>query len=172
MPRNEHSVYDVAYADRGATLVLMADLDRGWRELKKTYGFSQQKSIRHKGDWRIRAHTSLIAQPATFDEHAATFPTISITGGDDLFSYTLEAKQLTVRIALNEQQPWRIMTTGHPGLFAEQIPLLRTRDRLSLNLRVWIVFHEPNPTGPRDVREWCQELFVPGGQLESNRRFH
>jgi hypothetical protein len=172
MPSNEHLTYDVGYAERGTTLVLKIDLDRGWRDLKKTYGFFEQKKIRYKGDWSIRTQVSLIAQPATFNYRAASFPVTSLKGGDHLFSYSLDVRQLTVKVALNEHQPWRMMSTGRPGLFIEELPLLHTQNLLSFDLRVWVVFHEPNPTPPRDVREWCQRLFVPGGHFESNRRRH
>ncbi len=69
--------YDVVYADRGTALVLKADLERGWRELQKTYGFFAQRKIFYKRDWSIRAQLSLIARPATFDDRAASFPNVS-----------------------------------------------------------------------------------------------
>jgi hypothetical protein len=166
------SFYDVAYADRGTALVLKADLERGWRKLEKTYGFFTHKKIHYKRDWSIRAQLSVIAQPATFNERAASFPDVEGESGNELVGYVLGHKRLEVRIGLKEDQPWRIMSTGRPGLFIENLPLFRSTPELWFDLRAWVVFHAPPTIAIKDVRVWCQQLFVPGGQFESNRRNH
>lgn len=164
--------YDVNYADRGSALIIKANLAEGWRELKKTFGFFAHKRIHYRGDWTIRAQLSVIAQPPTFDEQAGSFPLLTKEYGGSLVSYALKERQLLVRIALNPDQPWRIMSTGRPGLYIEELPLLTLGDRLWFDLRAWIVFHAPPPAPVPDVRVWCQKLFVPGGQIEANRRRH
>jgi hypothetical protein len=41
------------------------------------------------------------------------------------------------------------------------------------DLRAWIVFHEGSPRPLPDVRVWTENnLIIPGGQFESNRRKH
>ena len=70
------------------------------------------------------------------------------------------------------EQPWRMMSTNRPGLFIEELPLLAPHPQLWFDLRAWIVFHFPPPAPVPDVKEWCQKMFVPGGQFESNRRRH
>jgi hypothetical protein len=167
-------IYDVCYADRGTALVLRGDLHRGWRKLPKTYGFNASQKVYYRGDWSIRAQLSLIAQPATFDSRAASFPDVSIEDGDELVGFALRPGErlLTVKVALKADQPWRIMSTGRPGIYIEELPLLVTAPQLWFDLRAWIVFHGPPPIPVRDAREWGQRMFLPGGRFESNRRRH
>ena len=60
-------VYDVHYADQRSALVTEADLDRGWTELKKTYGFFGQTRVPYRNDLTIRAQLTVIAQPGSFE---------------------------------------------------------------------------------------------------------
>jgi hypothetical protein len=76
-----------------------------------------------------------------------------------------------MKIALAEEQPWRLMSTGHNGLYVNQ-PFLFVPPDFCFDLQAYVVFHEPQATKPPDVRVWCQKFFVPGVQFESNRRRH
>ncbi len=165
--------YEVRYSDHGTAILLEADLDRGWRRLKKTYGFNASKKIYYKHGWSIRAQLTLIAQPASFEIRAAVFPNGSCDKRQDpLISYQLKDRKLAVKIGLVAEHPWREMSTGRPGLFIEELPFLSFDQTLWVDLRVWIVFHRPSPAPVKDVREWGQRMFVPGGQFESNRQKH
>jgi hypothetical protein len=78
---------------------------------------------------------------------------------------------LEVKITLCPEQPWRMMTTGRPGLYIREVPFLDVDATVQFNLESWIVFHSPG-IPVRDVKEWGEKMFVPGGQFESNRRRH
>jgi len=151
---------------------LKANLADGWRRLEKTYGFFRQMGIWYRGDFRVRTMLSLLAQPATFDESAAQFPDVSLRGGNELTNYQIEEKMLSVRVALHQDQPWRLMMGKRPGIYFEDLGLHIRQPKFWLDLRVWVIFHPPGRAPIRDVRVWCQRLFVPAGQFESNRRHH
>jgi hypothetical protein len=164
------SDYDVTYGDHGTALVFRADLDAGWGQLKKTYGFFRMLWVWYK-DWHIRTQLALIAQPATYDERAATFPDVSIETKEGAVLFSVQQKILTVKVPLIVDLPWRMTPTKCPEIFIEKLPLLAAKGLL-FDLRIWIVFHPPHPAPIPDVRVWCQKMFVPGGQMESNRRRH
>lgn len=151
-------------------MVFKADLDAGWRKLKKTYGFFRTLSIWYK-DWRVRTQLALQVQPATFDDRAATFPDIVWETSEESVHYKLEQKKLTVQVPLTQDLPWRMTPSGRPEVFLEHLPLFHHK-LLAYDLRIWIVFHPPLPAPIPDVRVWCQRFFVPAGQFESNRRRH
>jgi hypothetical protein len=165
-------VFDVHYSGGRTALVLMADLDRGWEKLQKTYGFFHQTRIPYRNDLSIRAQLTVISQPAGFDESANTFPDIELEDGDSNLSFSLHNKQLVMTVALLPHQPWRTTEQGRPELFIERLPLCATPQRF-YDLRAWIVFHEGSRRRIPDVHEWTENnLIVPGGQFESNRRRH
>lgn len=165
-------VFDVYYSDGRTSLVLAADLDRGWEKLQKTYGFFHQMRIPYRNDLSIRAQLTVISQPASFDESANTFPDIELEDGDSNLSFRLHKKQLAMKVALLPHQPWRTTEQGRPELFIERLPLCATAKRFH-DLRTWIVFHESSRRRIPDVHVWTENnLIVPGGQFESNRRRH
>jgi hypothetical protein len=164
--------YDVKYSGDKQTLILRADLEHGWRKLEKTYGFFRTMWIWYKVDFRVRTQLSALAQPGTFHESAAHFPDVTMKRGDQQASFEIEQKILEVKVALNSEQPWRLMMGKRPGLFFDDLSIDIGQPYFWLDLRAWIVFHPPGKKSIPDVRVWCQRLFVPGGQFESNRRRH
>jgi hypothetical protein len=82
-------VFDVHYADRRSSLVLEADLDRGWKKLQKTYGFFHQMRIPYRNDLTIRAQLQVISQPASFDQWAKEFPEIELDDADGELRYPI-----------------------------------------------------------------------------------
>jgi hypothetical protein len=164
--------YDVTYADNRKTVLLKADLDKGWRRLEKTYGFFRQMWIWYGGDLRVRTMLTLLAQPATFHESAKEFPDVALRGGNELTNYEIREKKLLVSVALSQDQPWRLMMGKRPGIFFEELGLNIGQGMYWLDLRAWLVFHPPGRAPIPDVRVWCQKFFVPAGQFESNRRHH
>ena len=99
-------------------------------------------------------------------------PMSSLRGGTELTNYQIEDKKLFVRVALHIDQPWRLMMGKRPGIYFEDLGLFIRQPKFWLALRVWLIFHPPGRAPIPDVRVWCQKLFVPGGQFESNRRHH
>ena len=177
--------FDVTYADGRKFVLLKADLAKGWRRLTKTYGFSRQMWIYYPGDFKVRTALTLLASPATFDESAAEFPEVSLQRGTELTSYQIEEKKLVMRVALHQDQPWRLIMGKRPGIYFEDLGLsihpsiqqpasfhIEEKPWFWLDLRVLLVFHPPTRAPIPDVRVWCQKMFVPGGQFESNRRYH
>lgn len=165
-------VFDVYYADGRTSLVLEADLDRGWERRQKTYGFFHQTKIPYRNDLSIRAQLTVISQPASFDEWAEIFPDVELDDVDSDLSFRLRQKQLIVKVALLPHQPWRTTEQGRPELFIERLPLCASRWRW-YDLRAWIVFHESSRRPVPDVHVWTENnLIVPGGQFESNRQRH
>ena len=152
---------------------MKADLDRGWGKLKKTYGFFRQMRVPYRNDLTIRAQLSIIAQPASFDEWAQSFPKGDLEYGDEDLGYALRDRQLVVKVALLPHQPWTKTPQGRPELYVEQMPFLRVDPGQWYDLRAWIVFHEGSRRPVPDVRVWAENnLVLPGGQFESNRRRH
>ena len=97
---------------------------------------------------------------------------MTLEGGDEGVQFQIKGKKLEMRIALNPDQPWRLMMNKRPGLYIEHLGLHAKQHYFWLDLRAWVVFHPPTKAPIQDVRVWCQKLFVPGGQFESNRRQH
>lgn len=164
--------YDVIYSDDRHTLVMKANLEKGWRRLEKTYGFFRTMWVWYTGDFRVRTQLSALAQPGTFHESASEFPNVALSRGDEQMSFKIHEKILEARVALNAEQPWRLMMDKRPGLFFDDLSIDIGQSRFWLDLRAWVVFHPPSRAPIPDVRVWCQRLFVPGGQAESNRRRH
>ena len=86
--------YDVTYSSDKQTLILKANLDKGWRKLEKTYGFFRTMWIWYKGDFRVRTQLSALAQPGTFHESAAEFPDITLNRGNEQVSFTIREKTI------------------------------------------------------------------------------
>lgn len=171
-PLGSRSVFDVHYADARTSLVMEADLDRGWTKLQKTYGFFHQQRIPYRNDLSIRAQLQVIYQPASFGEFAQEFPEIEVDRGDADLSCHIEGKHLLLKVALLPTQLWRRTQQGRPELYIEYLPLWQAPYR-SYDLRAWIVFHEGGRRAVPDVRVWAENnLVIPGGQFESNRRRH
>lgn len=145
-------VYDVHYGDGRTSLVMEADLDRGWTRLQKTYGFFRQTRVPYRGDLTIRAQMTVIAQPAGFEEWASAFPDLGLDEDGRHWSYTLQKKHLILKVPLSADQPWRKTEQGRPEIFVEQLPFLKLNPKHWFDLRAWIVFHGgPRRPGP-DVR--------------------
>jgi hypothetical protein len=166
-------IYDVHYADQRTSLVMEADLERGWRKLQKTYGYFQQTKIPYHGDLTIRAQMTVIAQPGSFEEWASAFPDVEIKECDGAVRYSLEGRRLILNIPLSRNQAWRKTRQGRPEIFVEELPLLSLGGNRWFDLRAWVVFHEGSSRPVPDVRVWAENnLVIPGGQFESNRRRH
>jgi hypothetical protein len=165
-------IFDVHYADGRTSLVMEADLDGGWSKLQKTYGFPHQMRIPYRDDLTIRAQLTLICQPASFDQYAQEFPNVEMNTEDENLSCRVNGKHLVLKAALAPNQPWRKTPQGRPELYFEYLPLWQGEYRY-YDLRAWIVFHELGRRPVPDVRVWAENnLVVPGGQFESNRRRH
>jgi hypothetical protein len=166
-------VFTIHYADKRQSVVLEADLDKGWGIRKKTYGFFRSAWVPYKDDLKIRAQLALIAQPATFSEWATDFPPIELDLGNDSLSYHLRDKKFSVKVSLTANQQWRTTPEGRPEIFIAETPLLKLDENRWFDLRTWIVFHEPSRPPIKDVRVWVENrLVLPGGQFESQRRRH
>jgi hypothetical protein len=166
-------LYDVHYGDGRTSIVLEADLERGWTKLQKTYGFFRQTRIPYRNDVKIRAQLSVIAQPASVEPWAQDFPDIEAEGNDSELTYELRRKHLIVKVSLLPSQPWRTTQQGRPELYVERLSWLPIDEQHWIDLRAWIVFHEGTLRRIPDVRVWAENnLVVPGGQFESSRRHH
>ncbi len=169
---NSKPIYDVHYANSRTTLVMAADLQRGWDRRQKTFGFFGQTKVPYRNDLVIRAQLAVIAQPASFDVWASTFPSLDFNCGDEKLRYRCFERYLEVHVALTPDQPWRKTQQGRPELYLEQLPLA-TNGEHWYDLRAWIVFHDGSKRPIPDVRVWTENhLVVPGGQFECNRRNH
>lgn len=167
------SVLDLHYADGRTSLVMEADLDGGWGRLEKTYGFFHYNRVPYRNDLTIRAQLSLIAQPAGFDEWAKKFPPFESKAGDSDLSYEFQGSLFVLKVALLPHMAWRKTPQGRPELYVEEVPFLPIGEGRSYDLRAWIVFHEGSRRPVSDIRVWTENnLIVPGGQVESNRRRH
>jgi hypothetical protein len=130
--------------------------------LTKTYGFNASTKIYYKRGWSIRAQLTLIAQPANLEDRAALFPNNSLEEfRQQTVSYVLKKRRLAATISLLPALPWRVMSTGRPGLFIEELPFLVIDQTLWIDLRIWIVFHGPPPAPVRDAKEWGAENVRP-----------
>lgn len=168
------SLFDVHYANGRSAVVMEADLESGWKQLRKTCGYFRSTWVPYKDDLKIRAQLAVIAQPATFAEWARSFPDIEFEGvGDETLSYTLRAKRLAITLSLSPGQPWRTTKQGRPQLYVEQVPFFRLDKDHWFDLRAWVIFHEASRPPVKDVRIWVENrLVLPGGQFESQRRRH
>jgi hypothetical protein len=168
--KSQAPIYEVYYSGPDQdTLVMRADLDRGWHELKNRWGFSDSLLVGFRQDWSIRAQLQVTAH-GLLAKNAPEFPGRTCECIGDLLSYTLKERRLEVRVPLVLQQPWRKMSNGRPGLQFQGLAFVRLHSYLHFSFGGLIVFHEPFPAPIADVREWGQKMFLPGGRPESNRR--
>ncbi len=130
---------NVYYADNRSSLVIDTDLVSGWRRLEKAYGFNHQTKIPFRNDLSIRAQLTVIAQPASFEEWAQNFSTLDMSSGNERVKFELSQGRLKVKVALSADQTWRIMSSGRPGLFLEELPFLKYDSTRWYELRAWTV---------------------------------
>jgi hypothetical protein len=157
--------YAVTYSSDRRTLILKADLDRDVRFLSHYVGFIP-------GRFPCPDAVMCTCSTAAFHESAADFPNVAPELGDEQASFKIEQKVLEVKAALNADQPWRLIKEKRPGLYFEHLGNDVGQARFWLDLRAWVVLYPPGKRPIPDVRVWCQRLFVPGGQSQSNRRRH
>src|SRR5258708_4600476 len=100
-------LFDVHYANQRSSVVMIADLDKGWGRRKKTYGFFRSAWMPYKDDLKVRLQLALIAQPGNFSNWAKEFPNIEFAVGDERLSYRLHERKLEVTVSLSPQQAWR-----------------------------------------------------------------
>jgi len=89
-------IYDVHYANGRSSLVIEADLDRGWEKLQKAFGFFQQTRVPFRRDLTIRTQLTLIAQPGSFAAWTHEFPNTQLEQGDSSLHYSISARQLVI----------------------------------------------------------------------------
>ncbi len=164
MPR-----FDLSY--RGESLIAKADLVAGWTKIGTFYGYSEAAYIEYRGDHKLRCHVTVRARPAGAGRDPMQIPETRVDGAHLEYALAvLSDRELTVGMPIVTGQPWRMLSTGNPGLYFEWPPLMA--GELNLGLTALLAVHGPARTPIPDARVWAEKFCVSGGAIESNRRRH
>lgn len=157
------------YADSGDSVVLTADLRKGWHLLPdRVYGFDSVDTLHWIAEWSLRGHLRVYAGRRC-GQRGSQAPSGPASGSHQIGSFRLLDHIIEVKMEFRPES-LQFDSKGRPRLRVMEQPFIRVDRGLYFSFCAWIVFREPEPTAIPDVREWGQKMFLPGGRPESNRR--
>ena len=166
---------DCGYAGREKeTIRLCADLNRGWKNLGKAWGFDEQDFLDY-GDSRFRCRLRLVAKIPSSCESGKTFHDRYIIEPIKLGtnSVTLHGMKLEVDVPLAQDwMPTRDLNR-RPSIYdiGEDIFSIVTKGgTITYRLQIWVVLHGQSEMFVPDQREMGDGFAWIGGRLKSNRR--
>ena len=153
------------YVAGRSCIQLTADLERGWKNLGKYWGFDKQiylpysRESKFRCRIRVAAHTTLACE-------SYNFPSIEWDGKDGVHTFHIKDHRLRVIVPLN--QPWTPtkLKSHNPCLYLEKVQ----RFDCEYSFRIWIVHHGPGQMFVKDEYEHGDGHALTGGRPESNRR--
>jgi hypothetical protein len=151
---------------------LHADLEKGWRDLGKKWGFDNQGWLPYQ-ESKFRCRIRLTANADAKWETRKTFPEIALEseiGGNPVL-ISGGHLELLAKMA----QPWKATNnpSRNPSIYASEEVLFSHNSldgEISYSLQLWLVFRGPSKMFVPDVYEWGDGFAWVGGRPESNRR--
>jgi hypothetical protein len=146
----------------------LADVARGWRRLKNTYGFCEECRLGLSGGEVLRVQASVYAWPNIFGIRVRTFPPTFGQLNESWGCCLIYADLLSVTLDLATVRNARLPESGLTGIFKPATELDK-QGRVGFWLSVLITVQ---PSAGRDypnILEWDTQ-FLMGGRPGSNRR--
>lgn len=150
------------YTERRSCIRLVADLDSGWRDLGKCWGFDKTKYLPYSRDNKFRCRIRI----GTHATHIDEFPPVEWACSIGANTICIKDQRFEVIVPLD--QPWR--TTDNPSknpiVYLEQ----SMRVGCAYLFQIWVVCHGPGKMYVKNAYEYGDGKSLAGGRPESDRR--
>jgi hypothetical protein len=154
---------------------LRADLDAGWRNLGRYWGFDGTNSLDYGDKSKFSCRLRIVAKAPDSWESRRTFPERYLPEpvgfGNGLLR--LNGTKLNVEVPL--EQAWRPTKdlNRRPSIYEidDDIFVVNTNEgSISYRIQLWVVLHGPSSMFVRDEYDWGDGFAWIGGRPESDRR--
>jgi hypothetical protein len=153
----------------GRMALATADLARGWRRLKNTYGFCEESRLDMAEGLILRVQASIHAWPNIFGSRLMEYPG-NVFGLIDANwgRAELRDRDLCIAIELQTVRLERLPKSKLPGIYQQPVELDKL-DRIGFWFSLLIVLAEGTQREYPDIREWNTQFFM-GGRPGGSRR--
>jgi hypothetical protein len=150
------------------TALATADVARGWRRLKNTFGFCEESRLELVGDEVLRVQASVHAWPNFFGSRLAQFPPVYGRLERVWGSSELRGEGLRIIVDIPTVRLERLPKSGLPGIY-EAPTEIDKQDRVGFWFSLLVVVAPRVAREYPDVLEWNTQ-FLMGGRPGSSRR--
>src|SRR5215475_7395189 len=103
--------------ESGNLVRAIADVARGWRRLRNTYGFSEECRLELPGDELLRVQASIYAWPNIYGIRVRTFPPTFGQLTRPWGNCLIHTELLTITLDLAAVRSARLPKSGLPGIY-------------------------------------------------------
>lgn len=166
---------ECGYAGREKEKInLCADLERGWTNLGRFYGFDYQAFLDY-GESKFRCRVRLVEKAPLEWESRKTFHDRFLLEPLELGNNLVSLHGMKLEIEVPLKQYWAATNdvNRRPNIYeiSEDIFSIETPDGvISYRLQIWVVLHGQSRMFVRDQYEQGDGFAWTGGRPESNRR--
>lgn len=152
---------------------MVADLDGGWRELTKGWGFWAEDNLDYRDESKFQCRLYFLAKAPDSYESRKTFHERYLLEPirRGRISISLHGMNLEVDVPLT--QGWRRDKNGRPLIheIEEDVFSVETSEgSINYRLQIWVTFFGRSSMFVPDQREWGDGFAWVGGRPESNRQ--
>jgi len=146
-----------------------ADVAKGWRQLKNSFGYWDSARAPFRGDITLKVQLEVAARPNRVGNKTHDFP-LNLQGefGSETLGCQFKTGVLVVRFIICDSLPWRWTKSRNPEVFWDAYPLA-SMGQVSFALRFWAGFMLPDGLRAGDIREWDTQ-FCSGGLPSLGKR--
>lgn len=150
-------------------VVATANVAKGWRRLKNTFGFCEESRLEMGEGVILRVQASIRAWPNIFGSRLAQYPQ-SVYGlvKADWGRAELREEELRIMIDVQAIRRERLPRSGLPGIYQQPVELDKV-DRAGFWFSTLILLAERTQREYPDILEWDTQ-FVMGGRPGASRR--
>jgi hypothetical protein len=160
---------ELTIQSEGKIAIATADVARGWRQLKHTFGFCEEARLEFPEELVLRVQASMHAWPNRLGFRFAQYPPhvygLSKAGWGKC---ELREEKLRIEIEMPTIYGQRLPRSGLPGIYQPPVELDK-KDRVGFWFSLLIVLGEKARHDYPDIFEWDTQ-FVMGGRPGSSRR--
>jgi len=158
--------------ERGGTSIrIVGDIVKGWQSAKDGYGFFGMNRMDFTGDRVLRVILQVRARPNRFAALAKVFPnTFNTSGGSESLNYRLNGSRLEVYAEMARHI--EILEGANKLGIKWRDELVAYSGMVRFYLFLVVSFTVPHTSNSNVTWEYDVLPFLPGGQVESNRRRH
>jgi hypothetical protein len=168
--------FECGYAGKDKDRIRMrADLNGGWRQLDKGWGFDAEVYLDYRNESKFRCRLYLLAKAPSSFETRKTFPERYIPDPVEFGNNFISLHGTKLEVDVPMDQVWKQTSDNHrrPCIyeFKEDIFSIATDDgTIYYRIQIWVVFHGESRMFVPDQHEWGDGFAWIGGLPESNRR--
>jgi hypothetical protein len=151
----------------GEVAIAIADVERGWRRLKNTFGFCDEARLEICGDEVLRVQASIRAWPNFRGCRLVRFPSAYGRIEKSWGMSELNGAILRIVVKVPRLRAARLPKSGLPGIYEAPLEIDKP-DRVGFWLSV-LALVAPKARDYPNVLEWDTQFFM-GGRPGSSRR--